>query len=114
MPTVSDHARAMLEYIAAHPRSSEVEVLNAMQNAYDLTLSRYMLMYLSSSGLLSASSDCYKLTPKGTEALQKARDDAARRANEKAERKKDRIITIVLSIVSAVISSLLTLVIQQR
>lgn len=113
MPTVSDHAHAMLEYIAAHPRSTETEILTAMQNAYDLTLSRYMLLYLSGSGLLSASSDCYKLTPAGAEALQQVRDDAARRANEKAERKEDRIITIVLSIVSAVISSLLTLVIKQ-
>lgn len=113
MPTVSDHAHTILEYIAAHPRSVETDILSAMQSAYDLTLSRYMLLYLSGSGLLSASSDCYKLTPAGAEALQQARDDAARRANEKAERKKDRIITIALSIVSAVISSFLTLIIQQ-
>ena len=113
MSTVSDHAHTMLEYIAAHPRSDETEILNAMRNAYNLTLSRHLLMYLSSSGLLSASSNCYKLTPAGAEALQQARDDAARRTNEKAERKKDRIITIALSIVSAVISSLLTLIIKQ-
>ena len=109
MPTVSDHAHTILEYIAAHPRSAETDILSALQKTYDLTLSRHLLMYLSGSGLLSASSGCYKLTPKGTEALQQARDDAARRANEKAERKKDRIITIV----SAVISSLLTLIIKQ-
>jgi len=109
MPTVSDHAHTILEYIAAHPRSAETDILSALQKTYDLTLSRHLLMYLSGSGLLSASSGCYKLTPKGTEALQQARDDAARRANEK----KDRIITIVLSIVSAVISSLLTLIIKQ-
>lgn len=113
MTTVSDHAHTILEYIAAHPRSTETDILSALQETYDLTLSRHLLMYLSGSGLLSASSGCYKLTPKGTEALQQARDDAARRANEKAERKKDRIITIVLSIVSAVISSLLTLIIKQ-
>lgn len=112
MPAVSDHAHTMLEYIAAHPRSDETEILNAMQNTYHLTLSRYMLMYLSSSGLLSASSDCYKLTPAGAEALQQARDDAARRANEKAERKKDRCITIIVSIISAVLGSLLTFVVQ--
>ena len=74
MIPVSEHAHSILQYIAAHPRAQEVDIINAMQGHYDLTLSRYMLHYLTQAKLLTVSSDRYQLTPQGTETLQQSVD----------------------------------------
>lgn len=50
MPTVSDHAHTILEYIAAHPRSAETDILSALQKTYDLTLSRHLLCTCQAPG----------------------------------------------------------------
>lgn len=82
MITVSEHARLMLQYAAAHPRAQEVDIINAMQGHYDLTLSRYMLHYLTQAKLLTVSGDRYQLTPQGIETLQQYVDERKRRTKQ--------------------------------
>lgn len=90
MPTISDHAHAMLEYIAAHPRSTETEILNALLTQFNPTSSRYLLQHLAQKGFLSGSEYGYKITPAGTEALAQSEDAQKHRADEEANRHADR------------------------
>ena len=90
MTTVSDHAHTILEYIAAHPRSAETEVLNALLTQFNPTSSRYLLQHLVQEGFLSGNEDGYKITPAGIEALAQSEDARKHRADEEANRHADR------------------------
>lgn len=109
MITVSEHAHLMLQYAAAHPRAQEVDIINAMQGHYDLTLSRYMLHYLTQAKLLTVSGDRYQLTPQGTETLQQSIDEHERRAKEKSHSCRTAVLSAV---VSAVLTALFSFIIK--